>query len=146
MPIKNYTTTVPAAQSVAEIVGALAAHGATRIQQDYDAGKPVSIAFAIDTPAGLRAFRLPSSADRVKAVLLRQKVKTDDAQAERVAWRILRDWVLSQMAILETEMVAMDQIMLPYMVDDHGRTVYELYQSSQLLLGVGLEREDYGND
>lgn len=146
MPIKNYTTTVPAPQSVAEIVGALAAHGATRIQQDYDAGKPVSIAFVIDTPAGPRGFRLPSSADRVKEVLLRQKVKADDLQAERVAWRILRDWVLSQMAILETEMVAMDQIMLPYMVDDHGRTVYELYQSSQLLLGAGLEREDYGND
>lgn len=36
MPIKNYTTTVPAAQSVAEIVGALAAHGATRIQQDAE--------------------------------------------------------------------------------------------------------------
>lgn len=142
MPIKNYTTTVPAAQSVAEIVGALAAHGATKIQQDYDAGRPVSIAFVIDTPAGLRAFRLPSSADRVKAVLLRQKVKTDDAQAERVAWRILRDWVMAQMAILETEMVAIDQIMLPYMVDDNGRTVYELYQSSQILLGVGLERED----
>ena len=146
MPIKNYTTTVPAAQSVAEIVGALAAHGATKIQQDYDAGRPVSIAFVIDTPAGPRGFRLPGSADLVKAVLLRQKVKADDLQAERVAWRILRDWVLSQMAILETEMVAMDQIMLPYMVDDNGRTVYELYQSSQLLLGVGLEREDYGND
>lgn len=142
MPIKNYSTTVPAAQSVDEIVGALAAHGATRIQQDYDAGKPVSIAFVIDTPAGLRAFRLPSSADRVKAVMSRQKVKTDDAQAERVAWRILRDWVMAQMAILETEMVAIDQIMLPYMVDDNGRTVYELYQSSQILLGAGLERED----
>ena len=137
MPIKNYTTTVPAAQSVAEIVGALAAHGATRIQSDYDAGRPVSIAFVIDTPAGLRAFRLPSSADRVKAVMLRQKVKTDDAKAERVAWRILRDWVLSQMAILETEMVTMDEVMLPYMVDDMGRTVYELYQSRQLLIGEG---------
>lgn len=135
MPIKNYTTTVPAAQSVAEIVGALAAHGATRIQQDYDAGRPISIAFVIDTPAGPRGFRLSSSADRVKTVLLRQKVKTDDAQAERVAWRILRDWVLSQMAILETEMVAMDQVMLPYMVDDQGHTVYELYQSRQLLIG-----------
>lgn len=137
MPIKNYTTTVPAAQSVAEIVGALAAHGATRIQQDYDAGKPVSIAFVIDTTAGLRAFRLPSSADRVKAVLHRQQVKTDDAKAERVAWRILRDWVMAQMAILETEMVAIDQIMLPYMVDDQGHTVYELYQSRQLLIGKG---------
>ena len=137
MPIKNYTTTVPAAKSVAEIVGALAAHGATKIQQDYDAGRPISIAFVIDTPAGPRGFRLPSSADKVKSVMLRQKVKTDDAQAERVAWRILRDWVLSQMAILETEMVAIDEVMLPYMVNDQGRTVYELYQSSQLLLGDG---------
>ena len=59
MPIKNYTTKVPAAQSVAEIVGALAAHGATKIQQDYEAGSPVSIAFMIDTPAGARGFRLP---------------------------------------------------------------------------------------
>ena len=137
MPIKNYTTTISAAQSVAEIVGALAAHGATKIQQDYDVGRPVSIAFVIDTPAGLRAFRLPSSAARVKAVLLRQKVKADDLQAERVAWRILRDWVMAQMAILETEMVTMDEVMLPYMVDDMGRTVYELYQSRQLLIGEG---------
>ena len=59
MPIKNYTTKVPTAQSVAEIVGALAAHGATKIQQDYEAGSPVSIAFMIDTPAGARGFRLP---------------------------------------------------------------------------------------
>lgn len=135
MPIKNYTTKVPAAQSVAEIVGTLAAHGAMKIQQDYDAGKPISIAFMIDTPAGLRGFLLPSSADRVRSVLLRQNVKATDDQAERVAWRILRDWVMAQMAILETEMVSIDQVMLPYMVDDQGKTVYELYQSRQLLLG-----------
>lgn len=137
MPIKNYTTKVPAAQSVAEIVGALAAHGATKIQQDYEAGRPISVAFMIDTPAGPRGFRLPSSTDRVSSVLSRQKVRVDDAQAERVAWRILRDWVMAQMAILETEMVAMDQIMLPYMLDDKGRTAYELYQSRQLLIGEG---------
>ena len=137
MPIKNYTTKVPAAQSVAEIVGALAAHGAAKIQQDYKAGRPISIAFMIETPAGPRGFRLPSSTDRVSSVLSRQKVRVDDAQAERVAWRILRDWVMAQMAILETEMVAMDEIMLPYMLDDQGRTAYELYQSRQMLIGEG---------
>ena len=140
MPIKNYTTKAPTAQSVAEIVGALAAHGATKIQQDYEAGSPVSIAFMIDTPAGARGFRLPSSTDRVAAVLARQKVRVDDAQAERIAWRILRDWVLAQMAILETEMVAMDEIMLPYMLDDQGHTAYELYQSRQLLIGEEVGR------
>ena len=135
MPIKNYTTKVPAAQSVAEIVGAPAEHGATKIQQEYTQGKPVSVAFAIDTPAGPRGFKLPSSADRVQAVLVAQKVKVDAAQAERIAWRILRDWVAAQMAILETEMVAIDQVFLPYMTDARGNTVYELYQSQQLLLG-----------
>ena len=140
MPIKNYTTKVPAVQSVAEIVGALAAHGAVKIQQDYEAGQPVSIAFMIETPAGPRGFRLPSSTDRVAAVLAQQKVRVDDAQAERIAWRILRDWVMAQMAILETEMVAMDEIMLPYMLDDKGRTAYELYQSRQLLIGEGGEQ------
>ncbi|PWL42817.1 MAG: hypothetical protein DBY43_02900 [Clostridiaceae bacterium] len=135
MPIKNYTTKVPAAQSVAEIVGALAEHGATRIQQEYTQGKPVSVAFMIDTPAGPRGFKLPSSADRVQAVLATQKVKVDAAQAERIAWRILRDWVMAQMAILETEMVAIDQVFLPYMTDARGNTVYELYQNQQLLLG-----------
>lgn len=140
MPIKNYTTKVPAAQSVAEIVGALAAHGAVKIQQDYEAGRPISIAFMIETPAGPRGFRLPSSTDRVAAVLAQQKVRVDDAQAERIAWRILRDWVMAQMAILETEMVAMDQIMLPYMLDGQGRTAYELYQSRQLLIGEEAEQ------
>lgn len=140
MPIKNYTTKVPAAQSVAEIVGALAAHGAVKIQQDYEAGRPISIAFMIETPAGPRGFRLPSSTDRVAAVLAQQKVRVDDAQAERIAWRILRDWVMAQMAILETEMVAMDQIMLPYMLDGQGRTAYELYQSRQLLIGKEAEQ------
>lgn len=135
MPIKNYTTKVPTAQSVDEIVGALVGHGATRIQQEYTQGRPVSVAFAIDTPAGPRGFKLPSSAERVRAVLVAQKVEVDAAQAERIAWRILRDWVMAQMAILETEMVAIDQVFLPYMVNAQGATVYELYQSQQLLLG-----------
>ena len=138
MPIKNYTTKVPALQSVAEIVGALAAHGATKIQQDYDS---VFIAFMIETPAGPRGFRLPSNTDKVTAVLARQKVRVDSAQAERIAWRILRDWVIAQMAILETEMVAMDEIMLPYMLDGQGNTAYELYQGRRLLIGEEGDRE-----
>ena len=72
------------------------------------------------------------------------RVKVDAAQAERIAWRILQDWTMAQMAILETEMVAMDQVFLPYMVNSAGETVYELYQSRQLLLGevpmTNLER------
>ena len=135
MPIKNYTTTVSAHQSVGEIIGALAAHGASSIQVDYAEGKPIAISFAITTPAGPRGFRLPANVDKVAKVMAGQKIKSTPEQAERVAWRILRDWVAAQMAILETEMVAMDEVFLPYMINSQGQTVYQLYQGKQLLLG-----------
>ena len=67
-------------------------------------------------------------------VLHKQKVKCDYEQAERVAWRIVKDWVEAQMAILESEMVKLDEIFLPYMVNDAGQTLYEAYVSNQLLL------------
>lgn len=35
MPIKNYTTKVPAVQTVGEIQGILAAHGARKVMMDY---------------------------------------------------------------------------------------------------------------
>lgn len=134
MPIKNYTTKVSAVQSVAEIISMLAAHGATKIQQDFDGGEPTRILFQINTPNGMRGFILPANVEMVHSVLLQQKVKVDDAQAKRVAWRIVRDWVAAQMAILETEMVTVDEIFLPYMADNTGRTMYQLYQSQLLQL------------
>ena len=68
---------------------------------------------------------------------LRQKVKCDREQAERVAWRIVKDWVEAQMAILESEMVQMDEIFLPYMLSNSGQTVFEAYRNNQLALGGG---------
>lgn len=51
-----------------------------------------------------------------------------------VAWRIVKDWVEAQMAILESEQVQMDEVFLPYMVNNRGQTIFEVYQSGQLLL------------
>lgn len=36
-------------------------------------------------------------------------------QADRVAWRIIKDWIEAQMAIVEAGIVSLDQVMLPYM-------------------------------
>ena len=77
--------------------------------------------------------------DAVHKVLTRQKVKCDRAQAERVAWRIVKDWVEAQMAILESEMVQMDEIFLPYMVNDNGQTLFEAYRRNQLMIPEGEE-------
>ena len=49
MPIKNYTTKVPAVQTVGEIQGILAAHGARKVMMDYaENGRVTAVTFALD--------------------------------------------------------------------------------------------------
>ena len=135
MPLLNYTTKVDIYTTLGAIQGQLVKHGAKKIVQDYDdQGRIVSLSFLIETPAGVRGIRLPANVDAVHTVLARQKVKCDREQAERVAWRIVKDWVEAQMAILESEMVQMDEIFLPYMVNDKGQTFFAAYRDNQLRL------------
>lgn len=138
MPLLNYTTKVDVYATLGAIQGQLVKHGAKKIMQDYDNdGHITALSFMVDTPAGPRGIRLPANVDAVYAVLIRQKVKCDREQAERVAWRIVKDWVEAQMAILESEMVQMDEIFLPYMLNNTGQTVFEAYRNNQLALGGG---------
>lgn len=135
MPLLNYTTKINVYTTLGEIQAQLVNHGARKIMQDYDdAGRLAALTFAIDTPTGVRGIRLPANVDAVHKVLIRQKVKCDREQAERVAWRIVKDWVEAQMAILESEMVQMDEIFLPYMLNDQGQTLFEAYCYNQLRL------------
>jgi hypothetical protein len=135
MPLLNYTTKVDVYTTLGVIQGQLVKHGARKIMQDYDDdGRISALSFLIDTPTGARGIRLPANVDAVHAVLAKQKVKCDREQAERVAWRIVKDWVEAQMAILESEMVQMDEIFLPYMIGAGGQTLFEAYRKNQLLL------------
>ena len=135
MPLLNYTTKVNVYTTLGEIQSQLVKHGAKKIMQDYDDNGHISaLTFQIDTPAGLRAIRLPANVDAVRKVLAKLKVKCDREQEERVAWRIVKDWVEAQMAILESEMVQMDEIFLPYMVNNSGQTLFQAYRNNQILL------------
>ena len=107
---------------------------------DYDStGNPVGITFGIETPNGLRVFLLPANVAGVKAVFSRQKVRAPEGQAERTAWRNIRDWIMAQMAIVEAGQVELQEVFFPYLTDGRGRTVYQLYQGGQLALGDGSE-------
>ena len=152
MAIKNYTTEVPVNKTVSEIHLLLADHGAKRILFDYGPDSRVSaICFVIDGPYGEQAVRLPANVEPVREVLRRQKnnpkvrnrTAIDDSleQAERVAWRIVKDWLAAQLAILETEMVTVQQVFLPYFMDKQGRTLYEAYATGQLMLGEAKDEQ-----
>lgn len=138
MPLLNYTTKVDVFTTLGAIQGQLVKHGAKKIMQDYDDDGHISaLSFLVETPTGPRGIRLPANVDAVHAVLTRQRVKCDREQAERVAWRIVKDWVEAQMAILESEMVQMDEIFLPYMVNGSGQTLFQAYRNNQLMLEGG---------
>lgn len=132
MPLLMYTTSVPAARTVAKIQALLVKAGARGIAYQYDeAGVLVGMSFAVRAPYGDQTYTLPSNVEKVRAVLLRQKVSPRYSTVEhaaRVAWRILQEWVAAQLALIETETVGLDQIMLPFAhADAQGTTVYERF-------------------
>lgn len=145
MALLNYTTQIEVVKTVGQIQDILAKHGAKSILVDYgDDGTVEALAFKVLTPQGVVAVRLPVDPGAVLKVLTQQnrlgKVPRRyvcKAQAVRVAWRIIKDWVEAQMAILETEMVKMEQIFLPYIITKGGRTLYEAMIDRHFQLGVG---------
>jgi hypothetical protein len=146
-PLLNYTTSVDARRTIGQVHALLVEAGARQIMTTYtEVGTPTGVMFAIATADGLRAFALPVNTHRVLQVMkLDRKTeprwKTPE-QAERIGWRIIKDWLEAQIAIIQTEMVTFEQVMLPYMRTEDGRSVYELYQEGRAFrpaLPVGAE-------
>lgn len=136
--LKNYTTRIPAEQTASEIVGILVRHGAKVIQMEYsEAQAVVGLKFKARTPYGEVGFRLPVDAERCFRVMLKQGLVTDSPlgrqQARMTAWRILKDWIQAQMAIIQTEMVDIAQVLLPYALVDGKVTLYERAVAGGLL-------------
>jgi hypothetical protein len=142
MAIINYTTTISVHKTLGEIQKNLVEHGARKLMFDYDNnGHILSLSFSIATPNGDRGVKLPANVPAIFEVLKQQKkagkIKTnpDYVQAERVAWRIIKDWVEAQMAILETRMVQFEEVFLPYMINNKGQIFFQAYQQNQLMGG-----------
>jgi hypothetical protein len=147
MPLLNYTSKVPAHESIAEISRLLAKAGARQIMHDYDdAGNIVALSFSLELEGQRIGFRLPTDWHPIQHMMfeLRRKntkigtfVTTED-HARNVAWRIIKDWVEAQLAIIETRMVTTAQVFLPYAVTANGQTLYEyIGNNTNLLLGTG---------
>lgn len=142
MPLLNYTTSIDASKTAGQIIGILATHGASAIMSLYDGeGNITGVSFTIRTPAGELPFRLPIDAEACYQVL--RKEWTDGKippryvnldHARRVAWRIIKDWVEAQMALLETEMVRLEQIFLPYLLVNKHQTLFEQILENKFLL------------
>jgi hypothetical protein len=143
MPLLNYTTTIAAHKTVAEIQQMLAKAGANAILSEYDdQGYIVALSFKMRIDDNDIGFRLPTDWRPVQNVLTEQRrrnnrIKTDQQQAVNVAWRIMKDWVEAQLAIIQSRMVQPQQVFLPYMVTSTGDTLFRKLEETQFLLGPG---------
>lgn len=135
MPLLNYSTEVKVEASMGEVIGALTRRGVTRISTMFaDDGTPEGIAFTMKTEYGPREFELPVRTAGVLKVLAEQhktnsRVKDTPEQAARVSWRIAKDWLEAQSALIDAGLASLDEVMLPYMLDNKGRTVYDVIKA-----------------
>lgn len=140
MALLNYTTKLPAEQTIAQISQMLSKGGATAIMTEYAEGQITGLSFRIRMTEQDVTFKLPADWRPVQKVLENQKVEPryrTDEQAIKVSWKILHDWVKAQMALIEVEMVSLDQVFLPYAVMKDGKTLYEQIVSGQHQLEAG---------
>ena len=147
MAILNYTTTITAEKTASEIQIKLAKARAQAVLCEYGPdGVMSAMSFRIATQHGVVAFRLPASTDGVYKALMRdskvpRRLKTRP-QAANVAWRVLKDWIEAQLAIVEAGMADMAEVFLPYAQRNDGVTVYQAMTAG----GMKALTHDSGSD
>jgi len=127
MPLLNYTTKVPAERTAQEIQAKLGKAGATAVMMQYDQGVITGLAFRIVTPHGTLPYMLPVRVEEVEKIFERENRWTaiERDQPRKTACRILKDWIEAQLALIETGMVATDEVFLPYLQSGEGQSFYD---------------------
>lgn len=132
MPLANYTTEVPVARTLGEITQMLCMAGAQSITTEFDPqipGLPAAISFRMQLPQCVMSFRLPGDWRAALKVMTQSRDieprYKNNAQAQRVAWRVVRDWLRAQLALISIGAASLDQVMLPYALLPDGETLYE---------------------
>lgn len=160
--IVNYTTTVSVDRTVTEIKAILRANGAQAVTEVYAEGRVAAVECRLPTDYGEQWYRLPARPEQVLKLLVDTRnrgkrpydprwidyptgpnggpvrrgyeaPKTMREQAERTAWRTIKDWVEAQMALIRARQASLDEVMLPYALATDAQTVYQVFREGKLL-------------
>jgi hypothetical protein len=146
MPILNYTTEVAASESVSEITALLVRHKVKHVGVEYDGfGNEEAITFQLEIAGAECHFRIPCNHQAVLAVMRKQNVRMkllSEAQARRVAWRIIKTAIEVQLARVECNQAEMGEVLFEYViVDRSGLSVYKQFKEhNQKQLAEGNAR------
>lgn len=108
--IKNYTTTISVEKTINEIEILLTRYGARKILKEYDSNQVIThLTFMVKYGKGFIPIRLPSNPEKVVLILnekvdagnIPKKFRNDLEQASRIMWRVILDWVDSQITMID---------------------------------------------
>lgn len=142
--ILNYTTIIEPEQTIGEIQKMLSRFNVAAMMTEYDGPHVSAVSFKLMVDGNMVAFKLPCNWRSVRAVFDKQglttaktkhKDKNLDAQAIRTSWRVIKDWIEAQLALVEINMATIPQVFLPYAIMRDGRTLSEhVEKNPQMLL------------
>lgn len=142
MPIKNFTTKISVEQTINDLQKILMKVKASAIMTEYGKdGLPSALSFRVGISGNDIHFQLPVKIDGVTAALKRDREYRDDAHARRVAWRIVKDWCDSQMALIDAGQAELAQVFLPYAQAPNGETFYQKLKGNGFLQLTGTKHE-----
>ena len=120
-------------QTIAEIQLLLKKFGVRDVLINYnEQGEAEALSFTIQHGDVKIPFRLPVNHRPIWELAKRGKTKyiKDELQARRVAWRQIYRWIQAQIALIETQMVTVEEVFLPYMLLKDNKTVYKAFLES----------------
>ena len=136
--VKNYTTEILAHETIAEVQQMLAMAGATGIAMDYDGqGKIKSLFFKLKVENKEMPFKLPAKPAEVYEILFAKMTGQKRYKALRkqkslnIAWRIVRDWLESQLTLIQLKQAEAGEVFFAYLLVDAKRTLYEVSKENQ---------------
>lgn len=149
MTLYMETTKISPGQTVGEIMKILGVYGAVLILTEYDNKEVSAVSFELQVgPHQIVPFRLPCRWKAIYEMLLRRRKRdryrqgTEEllmAQSKRVAWRQILRWVEAQLALVDTKMVDIGEVFMPY-ISMGNQTFYEKISENNFKM-IGWERE-----
>lgn len=141
-PILNYNTRVPAERTIAEIQRLLAKQGANAVMTEYGPeGEVAAVSFRLEHLGQQIYFRLPAKVDPIYVLVQRhgdRKTRRTREHAAAVAWRIVKQWIEAQLALVQCDQIDMVEAFLPFAQDQAtGETVYQRLQRENFALLTG---------
>lgn len=142
--LKNYTTSIPASRSIAEIQEILVKFGAQNIMLDINDNRVTDIKFLYKLGTVLLPFKLPINVENTVDFLWNQYSRKSSRgrksrkdfydEAERISWRIGRDWIHSQVSLLAIDAVELIDVFAGYLMTntETGETLADKIKSGSL--------------